>query len=252
MERTNDTHSPMSCGEVHLVLAGDMSEFSAPPVKRLPFPGSAGVDLWLAGPTCAGMVPDQLWDRLSAAEKSRADRFLRPEDRALFVMSRGTLRFLIGIATGVAAEAVTFAEGPFGKPYLSGIRGPHFNVSHSGSFALIGLSESRSIGVDIELMRRTGDELNVAKRFFSATEYRLLQSLEVDARLLVFYEIWTCKEAILKAHGTGISEHLKHLSVDVTTDRCVIHPEPNGISFATTSAQRVAVPQGYAGCCALA
>jgi 4'-phosphopantetheinyl transferase len=243
----------MSCGEVHLVLAGDMTEFSAPPVKRLPFPGGAGVDLWLAGPTCAGMVPDQLWDRLSAAEKSRADRFLRPEDRALFIMARGTLRFLIGIATGVAAEAITFAEGPFGKPYLSGIRGPHFNVSHSGSFALIGLSESRSIGVDIELIRRTGDELNVAKRFFSATEYRLLLSLEVDARLLVFYEIWTCKEAILKAYGTGISEHLKHFSVDVTTDGCVIRPEPNGTSpaFSAISIQRVAVPPGYAGCCAL-
>jgi 4'-phosphopantetheinyl transferase len=232
----------------------DMADFSAPPVKRLPLPGGAGVDLWLAGPSCAGAVPDQLWDILSATEKSRADRFLRPEDRALFIMARGTLRFLVGRATGVAAEAVTFAEGPFGKPYLAGIRGPHFNVSHSGSFALIGLSESRPIGVDIERMRRTGDELTVARRFFSAAEYRLLQNLEVDTMLSVFYEIWTCKEAVLKAHGMGTSQHLKHFSVDITTDGFVVHPEPNGISpaFAITSVQRVAVPQDYAGCCALA
>jgi len=244
----------MSSREVHLVFAGDMTDFSVPPVKRLPFPGGVGVDLWLAGPSRAGAVPDQLWDILSATEKSRADRFLRPEDRALFVLTRGTLRFLIGMATGVAAEAVTFAEGPFGKPYLAGIHGPHFNVSHSGSFALIGLSESRPIGVDIELMRRTGDELNVARRFFSAAEYHLLQSLEVHARLPVFYEIWTCKEAVLKANGAGISENLKHLSVEIATDGFVIHPEADRISpaFATISAQRVAVPKGYSGCCALA
>jgi 4'-phosphopantetheinyl transferase len=240
--------------QFNAALARNMANVPAPPVKRLPFPGGAGVDLWLAGPSFADAVPDQLWVTLSESEKYRADRFLRPEDRALFVMTRGTLRLLLGMATEVAAEAVAFAEGPFGKPYLAGTRGPLFNVSHSGSFALIGLSENRPIGVDIERMRRTGDELNVAKRFFSATEFRLLQSLEEDAMLSAFYKTWTCKEAVLKAHGAGISQHLKHFSVEETADGFAIHPEPDGIlpAFAAISAEPVAVPPGYAGCCALA
>jgi 4'-phosphopantetheinyl transferase len=231
-----------------------MNNDPVPPVKRLSWPGCAGVGLWLAGPSSAGAVPEQLWNILSVTEKNRAERFLCSEDRALFVMTRGTLRFLLSTATGIAAEAIAFAEGPFGKPYLSQIRGPHFNVSHSGSFALIGLSECRPIGVDIERMRLTGDELSAARRYFSAAEYRALQSQEKDAMLSAFYKIWTCKEAVLKACGVGISEHLKHFSVDVTKDGIVLHPEPNWIppTLATISAAPVAVPPGYAGCCALA
>jgi 4'-phosphopantetheinyl transferase len=225
-----------------------------PALKRLSLPGGAGVDLWLAGPSSADAVQEQLWNTLSGTEKNRADRFLRPEDRALFVMTRGILRYLLSTATGIAAEAIAFAEGPFGKPYLSGIRGPFFNVSHSGSFALIGLSKSRRIGVDIERMRLTGDELNVARRFFSAAEYRALESQEKDAMLSAFYKIWTCKEAVLKACGAGISEHLKHFSVEVTKDGFALHPEPDWIppTLAAISAEPVAVPHGYAGCCALA
>ncbi len=229
-----------------------MSNWAAPALNRLPFPGSAGVDLWLAGPSSTGAVPEQCWATLSANEKNRADRFVRPEDRALFVMTRGSLRFLLGAATGLAAEAVAFEEGPFGKPYLSGINGPHFNVSHSGAFALIGLSESRPIGVDIELMRRSGDELNVARRFFSAAEFRALQSQETETMLSAFFKIWTCKEAVLKARGVGISEHLKHFSVELTPDGFAIHPDPKWIPGAAITANQVVVPPGYAGCCALA
>ncbi len=231
-----------------------MNYGTVPAFKQLTFPGGSGVELWLAGPSGADMVPEQLWNTLSKSEQNRADRFLRPEDRALFVMTRGILRFLLGTATGVAAGAIAFAEGPFGKPYLSQVRGPLFNVSHSGSFALIGLSESRPIGVDIERMRLTGDELNVAKRFFSAAEYRALQAQEKDAMLSDFYKIWTCKEAVLKACGAGISEHLKHFSVEVTKDGFAIDPEPDWIppAHAAISAAPVAVPPGYAGCCALA
>ena len=232
----------------------DMDDGPALPVRRLTLRGGAGVDLWLAGPSGAGAVPEHLWNTLSGTEKNRADRFLRPEDRALFVMTRGILRVLLGTATGIAADAITFAEGPFGKPYLSQIHGPFFNVSHAGSFGLIGLSKSRPIGVDIERMRLTGDELNVARRFFSAAEYRALESPEKDAMLSAFYKIWTCKEAVLKACGAGISDHLKHFSVEVTKDGFAIHPEPEWMppALAAISAEPVAVPSGYVGCCALA
>ncbi|HMF07371.1 MAG TPA: 4'-phosphopantetheinyl transferase superfamily protein [Methylocella sp.] len=231
-----------------------MNSNSAPALRRLTLAGGAGVGLWLAGPASAEAVQEQFWTTLSEAEKDRADRFLRTEDRALFVMTRGSLRFLLGKATGIAAGAIAFAEAPFGKPYLSDLQGPQFNVSHSGSIALIGLSESRPIGVDIERMRVTGDELNVAQRFFSAAEYCALLSQEKDAMVSTFYKIWTCKEAALKACGEGISNHLKHFSVEVTKDGFAIHPEPGWITpaFAAISAEPVAVPPGYAGCCALA
>jgi 4'-phosphopantetheinyl transferase len=216
--------------------------------------GSAGVELWLASPCSTGAIAELLGNTLAESEKERADRFLRPEDRALSIVTRGSLRCLLSEATGIAPDKILLAEGPFGKPYLCGLRGPHFNVSHSGSFALIGLSDSRPIGVDIERIRVTGDELNVARSYFSATEYRALQGLWKDARLSSFFKIWTCKEAVLKACGAGISEHLKDFSVELTTDGFAVHPEPHWFApaLASVSAKPVEVPPGYVGCYALA
>jgi 4'-phosphopantetheinyl transferase len=119
---------------------------------------------------------------------------------------------------------------------------------------LIGLSDSRPIGVDIELMRRAGGELELARSFFSDAEYRALEGQENSRLLQSFYKIWTCKEAILKALGVGISEHLEDFSVELTGERYAIHAEPNCFltSLASVVANPVEVPGGYAGCYALA
>ena len=72
-----------------------MAETRALPRKRLTLSSGAGVALWLAGPADAGGVPEHLWKALSRGEKDRANRFLRAEDRALFALTRGTLRCLL-------------------------------------------------------------------------------------------------------------------------------------------------------------
>jgi 4'-phosphopantetheinyl transferase len=231
-----------------------MAETRALPLKRLTLPTGAGVALWLAGPAGPGGIPEHLWNTLTCGEKDRANRFRRAEDRALFALTRAILRYLLSKATGVAADKIAFAEGPYGNPYLAGIHGLHFNVSHSGCWALIGFSDSRDIGVDIEFMRAAGGELNLARSFFSAAEYRSLEGLERDMLRSSFYKIWTCKEAVLKAHGAGIAEHLKDFSVELTGDGYAIHPEPDcfSSSLASVAVEPVEVPEGYAGCYALA
>jgi 4'-phosphopantetheinyl transferase len=231
-----------------------VAETRALPFKRLTLPSGAGVALWLAGPAAPGGVPEHLWTTLSRGEKDRANRFRRPEDRALFALTRGTLRCLLGEVTGVPAEEIAFAEGPHGKPHLAGTDGPRFNVSHSGCWALIGFSDSRDIGVDIEFMRAAGGELDLARSFFSAAEYRSLEGLANGTLLSSFYKIWTCKEAVLKAYGAGITEYLKNFSVELTEDGFLIHPESNCFSpsLASVAVRPVDVPDGYAGCYALA
>jgi 4'-phosphopantetheinyl transferase len=108
--------------------------------------------------------------------------------------------------------------------------------------------------VDIEFMRAAGGELDLARSFFSAAEYRSLEGLANGVLFSSFYRIWTCKEAVLKAHGAGITEHLKDFSVELTTDGYAIHPESDCFSpsLASVAVQPVEVPEGYAGCYALA
>jgi 4'-phosphopantetheinyl transferase len=235
------------------ILPIDM-DMAALPLKRLRLPGSDDVKLWLAGPPQANAVPGYLWNVLSVTEKGRAERFACLEDRALFILTRGVLRCLISELTRVSAEEIQFAEGPSGKPHLSRLRGPHFNVSHSGGYALIGLSGSRPVGVDIERMRVSGDELNVARNYFSADEYRRLRSLKKEALRTAFYQIWTCKEAILKACGAGISGRAKTFTVELSKHGFALHPELHCALPALKEiyARPVPAPPGYAACCALA
>jgi 4'-phosphopantetheinyl transferase len=231
-----------------------MADDPALPIKRLMSPSNAGVALWLAGPAGPGGVPEPLWNSLSDGERDRANRYLHARDRTLFAMTRAVLRVLLSEETSIPADKIAFLEGSYGKPHLLGTGGPHFNVSHSGSWALIGLSDSRPIGVDIEAMRDAGGELELAQSFFSDAEYRALKGLESGMLLQSFYKIWTCKEAVLKALGAGISEHLKEFSVELMSDRYAIHPEPNCFSSALASivVNPVEVPMGYAACYALA
>jgi 4'-phosphopantetheinyl transferase len=235
-----------------------LGENRALPIKRLTSPdfvgAAANVALWLIGPTGPAGVPEDLWNDLAPDERDRANRFHRAQDRTLFALTRAVLRNLLGEVMGVSPAEIVFAQGPYGKPLLTGTSGPHFNVSHSGAWALIGFSDRRPIGVDIEFMRAAGDELKLARSFFSDAEYRHLAGLEATARLQAFYQIWTCKEAVLKAYGAGISEHLKNFSVQLTSQGFHIHPEVDCFSrsFASVAAGQVEVPEGYAASYALA
>lgn len=214
---------------------------------------SDATSLWLLGLKMQGEVAPAYWDDLSVEEKSRADRFLRARDRIAFGATRAALRSLLAEAIGCAPKNVSLATGPYGKPQLAGGSGPQFNVSHSGSFALIGISD-QPIGVDIEAMRNDLDALELAKSFFSESEHSLLSGLKKEEQLQSFYKIWTCKEAVLKALGVGISEYLNEFSVELTPCGFRLRPETQRAApkFSAVRAEPIKAPQGYAAAIAFA
>lgn len=170
------------------------------------------VDIAAAAPwhrDCAAM--------LSAAETERAARFRRPEDRDRFVVSHAALRLILGRALDADPAALAFTEGPVGKPDLAEPwRGRlHFNLSHSGGRALVGLSPSAPIGVDVEALRPMPDAARVARSYFAPDEAAALAALPDEAREGAFMAVWTCKEAVVKALGTGLSMPLDRFSVSL-------------------------------------
>lgn len=213
-----------------------------------------GVTLGLLDVAPATPRPERLLDVLSLEERARADRFRSLEDRLRFGLTRAALRLILAEATGEAPEDLLFETGPYGKPRLAGRGGPFFNVSHSGDYALVGLAQVRPIGVDIECARASLDVLDLAGSFFSPREYRLLAGLDATVRESAFYTIWTGKEAVLKALGIGIAEHLRDFSVlpndprlDITADAAGLAPRLVGMVV-----EPIEVPSGYAAALALA
>jgi 4'-phosphopantetheinyl transferase len=90
-----------------------------------------------------------------------------------------------------------------------------FNVSHSDGLiaCLVGLD--REIGIDVENRGRARRALEIAERFFSATEAAALRRVAENERHTRFLEYWTLKEAYLKARGTGLRLPLESFSLHV-------------------------------------
>lgn len=178
-------------------------------MTAIPLPSleTPGIDLWLIeldAPSSDPGDPHQT-ALLSDAEKAKANRFHFPHDARRYRASHTALRRLLAQATGEPAQSLTFVEGPFGKPRLPGRGRPHFNMSHSAGWALIGLCADAPIGVDIEVPRDMSELESLARRNFSPAEFEAMQKVALELRLLAFLRCWTRKEACLKALGSGLS-----------------------------------------------
>lgn len=150
------------------------------------------------------------WAWLTAEERARAQRLVRPRDGRRFVLCRGALRVIVGSLLDRPPHDVEFRAGPGGKPILPpgepGSRPPlHFNVSHSGELALIAVSRSRELGVDVEKTRPISEAARIVRSYFTETETEQFHQLEEAARAAAFIRGWTRKEAILKAKGVGLA-----------------------------------------------
>ena len=148
---------------------------------------------------------------LAPDERERADRFTIASARTRFIGSRAALRLLLAQELRIDPGEIAFNYSPAGKPFLAkpSSVGRHFNVAHSGDLALVGLAPDEEVGVDLELIRPQIEVGEIAARFFADAENELIQRAGPANRLRLFYQIWTRKEAVLKACGLGITSGLR-------------------------------------------
>lgn len=156
---------------------------------------------------------DELIKLLDSSEQQRAARFHFAIHRERFIVARAVLRKILSLYTGIAPEEISFVYGEHGKPYLKdNPLNLQFNMSHSHERAVYAVTQEAEVGIDIEKIEPEFRE-DVAKRFFSTTEYTELMQLPDDLRISAFYEIWVRKEAIIKLFGKGLYQPLNEFSV---------------------------------------
>ncbi|MFT4620522.1 MAG: 4'-phosphopantetheinyl transferase [Sulfitobacter sp.] len=154
----------------------------------------------------------QAW--LTPDELARANRFLKPRDKARFVIGRGHLREILGGYVGCAPGALNFQTVAQKKPALAD--GPAFNLSHSGGWVALAVTPDAPqlhLGIDIEAHRPI--EHNLARRFFSAAEQTAIETLPPEDWQLGFFQTWTRKEAVIKATGDGLYADLAGFDVSL-------------------------------------
>ena len=173
-----------------------------PPTRLAP----GAVEVWTVDLEQPARVEEELRGLLAADEMARAGRFVFDQHRRHFVVCRGALRLLLGAQLGMDPRAISFEYGSRGKPSLGGAAAGRldFNVSHAAGVAVMALSTSGVVGVDVECATRTVDFAGLSARFFSAHEAGEIHALAAERRPEAFFNCWTRKEAYVKAIGDGL------------------------------------------------
>lgn len=146
----------------------------------------------------------RLAQTLSTDEQARAARYRFEVHRRRFIAARGCLRRLLAQYLGCQAAAVRFRYGPSGKPAVVSEADLRFNVSHSDDVALYAFAQGREVGIDVERIREARGWERIAGRYFTPGECALLDAVPPALRAAAFFQLWTRKEAYLKARGEGL------------------------------------------------
>ena len=110
-------------------------------------------------------------------------------------------------------DEFSMETGEHGKPFLTGHPEIYFNISHCRKAIAVVVGD-QPVGIDVEAFRKYSEGL-LDKTMNEAEKADILSS-EVPEEKFASY--WTCKEAVFKMQGTGITDNLHHiLSGGVTT-----------------------------------
>jgi 4'-phosphopantetheinyl transferase len=190
----------------------------APQPAALHFTSDHQVDIWRIHLNLPIDSLRILEGMLSTNESDRAARFYFPADRDRFIVSHGSLRDILARYLHSGPNQLSFSVNAYGKPSLD--QGQlEFNLSHSGDFALIAITQGHKIGVDVERVRTGISADIIGGRFFSRTEMSELRALPPEQRETAFFICWTRKEAYIKAQGLGLSLPLDSFDVSLTPDQ---------------------------------
>ena len=144
---------------------------------------------------------------LNLEETERIFRYKSATNRETRIISRAVLRILLGRYLSLDPIKIMFELDLQKKPVLKNASDKpiHFNVSHSGDWILIAIS-ANPIGIDLERTDASFTYQNLLDFSFDIEEksYILKSRFPVET----FYQLWTRKEALLKATGKGLVDEL--------------------------------------------
>lgn len=181
--------------------------------------GEDEVHLWHAEPDTV-VVPseEERYRFLLDADEAARYRGLRfAHHQRQYLAAHALLRTALSRYASVRPEDWVFARNAFGRPEIAGPRRApplRFNLSHTDGLVACGVARVADIGVDVESISRRLPSLELAKRYFTLTEYRSLCNRPPSAQAQTFLTHWTLKEAYIKARGKGLSLPLDSIALD--------------------------------------
>ncbi len=173
-----------------------------------------------------GITPGAL-ALLSAEERAKAERFAFAHDRDCYVAAHALTRATLSAFFARAPQDWTFVRGAHGKPRVDSHDGSGrlcFNLSHTRGCVAVAVALDRDVGVDVERIAPDRADEEVARQLFAAAEFAALCDEPKAGRAEAFFDVWTLKEAYIKAVGLGVALPLQDFAF--TRDPLRIRFEP--------------------------
>lgn len=142
-------------------------------------------------------------DFLDRRERARAMRFRFRRDHDTYVLAHAVWRIALAGCLEVDPREVPLATTSDGQPRLAGTA-LSTSLSHSGDLIAIAICPAATIGLDIERFPARIDLDALMPVFCTREECVELSMLQGSERARSLLELWTRKEALLKAFGVGL------------------------------------------------
>jgi len=163
------------------------------------------VDIWQINISSNLQHVHVLLKVLNSEEVKRSDKYFSKADRNKYIIRHGALRYILAQYLKQPAANIAFKITENGKPVIDHLGGQfNFNLSDSADWVLIVVAKS-AVGIDVELIKPNFSYEDILHLNFSEREIYYIKQQDSLKR---FFLLWTRKEAILKATGIGLTDHL--------------------------------------------
>lgn len=150
---------------------------------------------------------------LSYEELLKANTYYTKTLSQRYIISHGMLRLILSSYTSQAPKDLQFLVNNYGKPFLrqSDIC---FNMSHSKNMVAYIVALNYCVGIDIEVIDLNINLGDFSNLVLTNTENDILNNLTFPQNIKCFYNIWTRKEALVKAIGLGLNYSINTIETD--------------------------------------
>jgi 4'-phosphopantetheinyl transferase len=189
------------------------------------------------------VFPDEIRDEallqryyhlMTMEEQRQQSRFRLVIDQRRYLVTRALVRVVLSRYAPIEPRDWVFAANAFGRPAIANVEHRaqciSFNISHTNSLILLGVTCKRALGVDVENCSVRKAWADIADHCFAPEEVAELRALPKARQRERFFEYWTLKECYIKARGMGLSIPLGQFSFRFPTEEtlCVsMHPDLN-------------------------
>jgi 4'-phosphopantetheinyl transferase len=161
---------------------------------------------------------DLYYQYMNDKERAQQKRFHFQKHKHQYLVTRALVRSVLSLYDdAISPENWEFKKNAYGKPYInnSSVRLPlYFNISHTENLIVLAVTLDCDLGIDVEYLPRISRIDGIVESFFSPSEILSFKALSEEKQQQHFFDLWTLKEAYIKACGMGLSIPLDEFSYD--------------------------------------